>query len=194
MRAGPQMTVGGRGRCTLIEQRRVRWAPIGIGIVFELRQRRIVRCMKAWLANGKVGTDMPFCPTCRYEYKPGILTCPDCETPLVESLPEPAVPPEGGDASNSYEGWVALARLTSPQYVDMLEEVFRDKNIPVVMLRGAGLFEATGQMGITSFQPAGGGYTVRVPEEYVREADSLGVSILGEDWVKARLVDIEGID
>lgn len=193
MRAGLQMTLGGRGGCTSIEQRRASWATIGIENVFELRQRRIVRCMKAWPTNRKVGTNMPYCPTCRYEYKPGILTCPDCETALVESLPE-AADPEGGDEGNSYEGWVALARLTSPQYVDMLEEVFRDHNIPVVMLRGAGMFEATGQMGTTSYQPAGGGHTVFVPEEYVGDADALGVSVLGEDWVKARLVDIEETD
>jgi hypothetical protein len=32
---------------------------------------------------------MPFCPTCRYEYVPGITECPDCYVDLVDSLDEP---------------------------------------------------------------------------------------------------------
>lgn len=28
-----------------------------------------------------------FCPKCRYEYKPGINRCPDCDVDLVSSLP-----------------------------------------------------------------------------------------------------------
>jgi len=28
-----------------------------------------------------------FCPQCRYEYKPGINRCPDCDVELVSSLP-----------------------------------------------------------------------------------------------------------
>ncbi len=29
-----------------------------------------------------------WCPKCRYEYREGITVCPDCGTPLVESLEE----------------------------------------------------------------------------------------------------------
>ena len=28
-----------------------------------------------------------FCPQCRYEYKPGVNRCPDCDVELVSSLP-----------------------------------------------------------------------------------------------------------
>lgn len=31
---------------------------------------------------------MPFCPGCKYEYKPGVETCPDCGAALVEELTE----------------------------------------------------------------------------------------------------------
>jgi len=31
---------------------------------------------------------MPFCPKCRYEYKPEIWECPDCGVRLVEKLEE----------------------------------------------------------------------------------------------------------
>jgi len=31
---------------------------------------------------------MPYCPTCEYEYVPGIKQCPDCNVDLVDTLPE----------------------------------------------------------------------------------------------------------
>lgn len=31
---------------------------------------------------------MPFCPKCRYEYREGFDTCPDCDVKLVQKLPE----------------------------------------------------------------------------------------------------------
>lgn len=31
---------------------------------------------------------MPYCPSCKYEYVPGIKTCPDCNIDLVDVLPE----------------------------------------------------------------------------------------------------------
>src|SRR5437764_1218876 len=30
---------------------------------------------------------MPFCPTCRTEYRPGTTACADCHVPLVDRLP-----------------------------------------------------------------------------------------------------------
>ncbi len=36
-----------------------------------------------------------FCPNCRYEYKEGVSTCPDCDVPLVSELPpEEEIEPE----------------------------------------------------------------------------------------------------
>ena len=29
---------------------------------------------------------MPICPNCKYEYIEGIVICPDCNTPLVETI------------------------------------------------------------------------------------------------------------
>ncbi|MCE5199311.1 MAG: DUF2007 domain-containing protein [Armatimonadota bacterium] len=31
---------------------------------------------------------MPYCPECRYEYRPGFTTCPDCNVELVDELPK----------------------------------------------------------------------------------------------------------
>jgi hypothetical protein len=40
---------------------------------------------------------MPFCPTCKYEYRPDVKTCPDCDVKLVDELPvdEPREQPPG---------------------------------------------------------------------------------------------------
>lgn len=36
---------------------------------------------------------MPFCPECKYEYRPDIETCPDCDVKLVDELPPPVQEP-----------------------------------------------------------------------------------------------------
>lgn len=136
---------------------------------------------------------MPFCPKCRYEYEVGTGLCPDCNVKLVASLADPADFPRGEDGV-VYDNWVALARLSSSEYADMIEEVLRDNHIPVVTICGTGHFGLTGQMGLSSFRPIGGGYTIAVPEDFVADADACGLSVLGEDWEKGRLVDIDERD
>ncbi|NLN76856.1 MAG: hypothetical protein GX139_11170 [Armatimonadetes bacterium] len=33
---------------------------------------------------------MPYCPKCKYEYRSGIKTCPDCDAQLVDELSKPS--------------------------------------------------------------------------------------------------------
>jgi len=132
---------------------------------------------------------MSFCPKCRYEYKAGVTTCPDCEVELVASLPDPE--PEGGVR---YDNWVQLARLTSAEYAEMIRGRLEDMGIPVTILSGAGHFGVTGQMGPSSSVPIGGGFSVAVPDEFVVQADAEGEAMFGEDWVNYRLVDIDEED
>jgi hypothetical protein len=40
---------------------------------------------------------MPFCPKCRYEYRPGFTRCADCDVDLVDKLPEETEKPHAGD-------------------------------------------------------------------------------------------------
>lgn len=132
---------------------------------------------------------MPFCPNCRYEYDAGVTECPDCEEELVPSLPEPD--DETIDLEGKYDDWVELARLTSQPSVAMLIEALHDSEIPAVVLSGAGHFGQTGQMGSSSFRPVGGAYTILVPEDFVQEADQEATAILGEEYEKCRLIEID---
>ena len=125
-----------------------------------------------------------FCPKCRYEYEPHIFTCPDCGEKLVATLP-----PEDADQGPTYDNWVELAHLTSKMSAEMVVDVFRKKDIPVVVLSEAGFFGQTGQMGPSAFQPIAGFYSVVVPEEFAEEADSEGEALLGEEWLDARPID-----
>lgn len=131
---------------------------------------------------------MPFCPKCRYEYNPGISICPDCDETLVSYLPEETDEDiEFGD----FEDWVRIGRLTSQSYADLLEGGLEDKDIPVIILSGTGHFGETGQMGTSSYRPIDGGYSIMVPREFAADADIEAETILGEDWVKARIPNSE---
>ena len=61
---------------------------------------------------------MPFCPTCGYEYRPGVDTCPDCGALLVATLPDEAEPPNEESLVAVYE---APDEFTSRMVVDLLE-------------------------------------------------------------------------
>lgn len=48
---------------------------------------------------------MPFCPSCRYEYRAEVTKCPDCSVDLVEAL-----------APEQESEWVELVRVASYPY------------------------------------------------------------------------------
>lgn len=126
---------------------------------------------------------MPFCPLCHYEYKSEVQICPDCRVDLV---PELIVKDD-----SEYRDWIPLARIMSQQVAEMVLEALREKDIPAVIESGTGYFGTAGAMGPTLYAPIGGGYTIMVPAEYAAEADGEGETILGDDWQKARLTDID---
>lgn len=129
---------------------------------------------------------MPFCPKCKYEYKPGTQICPDCQEQLVDQLPVEVTIDES-DIHAGYENWQPLARLTSNQYAEMVTEGLKAKEIPVLMISETGHFGVTGQLGIGSFLPVGGGFLILVPHEFTEDADKEAELMLGEEWTKARL-------
>ena len=133
---------------------------------------------------------MPFCPKCRYEYNIGVITCPDCDEQLVDQLPVDIEDDSLYD-SDKYADWVQLARLTSYEYANMIVEVLHAKEIPAVILSGAGHFGQLGQLGPSSSRPVGGAYSIMVPREFVIDADREAESIMGDDWKKYRMVNID---
>lgn len=125
---------------------------------------------------------MPFCPICKYEYKSTVSVCPDCDEPLIETLPEDSEE----EIEAAYDNWIPLCRLSSDQYSDMLVEALEAKDIPAIVNSGAGHFGITGQMGATSFRPVGGAFTIMVPEEKADDAANEASIILGDEWEKVR--------
>jgi hypothetical protein len=53
-----------------------------------------------------------------------------------------------------------------------------------------GYFGFVGTQGLSSYAPVGGGYTLLVSREAVTDAVEEVKLILGEDWEKAKLIDI----
>jgi hypothetical protein len=128
---------------------------------------------------------MPFCPRCKYEYRSDVSVCPDCDEPLVANLP----PDDDDEPVEDYD-WVPIARMTSPQYAEMIVEVLRSKNIPAVVSDSTGHFGQTGQMGTSSFRPiAGAVLALYVPREFAADAGHEAEVILGEDWDKIKMGD-----
>jgi uncharacterized Zn finger protein (UPF0148 family) len=70
---------------------------------------------------------MPYCPSCRFEYKDGASKCPDCGADLVNQLPEEKPPEE--------PNFVALRNLPSRVYAQMLQEALKNEGI-LSMIKG----------------------------------------------------------
>src|SRR6266851_7763507 len=66
---------------------------------------------------------MLFCPTCRSEYRPGIETCADCGTPLVDKLPERAKHRTGHEAD------VVVFRAPSLPMAEMWAELLGKEGV-----------------------------------------------------------------
>jgi hypothetical protein len=128
---------------------------------------------------------MPYCPKCHSEFREGFTVCSDCGVSLVASLSEEllATPPAGDPA----EEWVPLARLTSPQYAEMVQEALEAKGIPAVVLSSTGHFGQIGQMGFASYPPVGGAYTLMVAKDRRNDAECEAQTVLGETWEKVRI-------
>jgi hypothetical protein len=114
-----------------------------------------------------------------------VAVCPDCGEKLAAKLPEQNV------EEKPDQDWVPLARLTSQQTAEMLRGALEAKGIPAVLHSGTGHFGVTGQMGISSFRPVGGGYVIFVPVVFVEDANCEAEVILGDDWEKLKIVDIK---
>ena len=136
---------------------------------------------------------MPFCPRCRYEYNPGISKCPDCDEYLVDRLPLDEDEGENEDEvrvdpNDVDQEWIMVARIHYYYQAEMLVQGLRAKDIPVVMYSSSGnVARAGGEI----FLPSRGAYAIMIPSEYIVQADKEASLMLGEDWERAKLIDIE---
>lgn len=72
-----------------------------------------------------------FCPTCEAEYEPGITSCPDDNTPLVDRLTADNSLHDSSEAS-----LVALHKLGSPAEAEMVNDILRQNGIRSVVKSG----------------------------------------------------------
>jgi hypothetical protein len=131
---------------------------------------------------------MPFCPKCRVEYRDGFAICADCDEKLVAVLPPEEVETELETDDEADLDWMAMSRLNSHQYAEMIRSRLEELNIPVVILSKASGQEMSHLMGIASPFHLSGGYVIMVPRKYSEIADLEGEAILGGDWVKGKLL------
>ncbi len=68
---------------------------------------------------------MPFCPECRYEYRPGFSTCSDCGATLVAALP---AHPQGSPQAASTAD-VVVARVHGQPMAEMWSELLANHGI-----------------------------------------------------------------
>lgn len=109
---------------------------------------------------------MPFCPICNAEYPPGTKRCPECETDLVEELPE-----EGEEEKNL----VLLYATPNRVLAEFLKETLEDSNIPC-FLRYTGSFLEGGLGYVVKEQP---GYKLYVPEDKYDESLAIREQTVG---------------
>ena len=72
-----------------------------------------------------------FCPTCEAEYQPGIKTCPDDNTPLVDRLTADNTVHDSSEAR-----FVPLHKLGSPAEAEMVNDIFSQNGIRSVVKSG----------------------------------------------------------
>lgn len=71
---------------------------------------------------------MPVCPNCKYEYVPGITICPDCNSPLVDSIELKKY------EELSEKDWVLVYTSFNEIEIGMLKENFESAGITASVL------------------------------------------------------------
>jgi hypothetical protein len=126
---------------------------------------------------------MPFCPKCRYEYKPEIWECPDCGVRLVEKLEEKESSEnreKSTDGKTNIESteslkFVPLRDIPSRIQADMLRGLLENAGIPS-QIRG---LTSQGYI-MTYFSSPLGGVTLWVPEKDLVRAKEIADQMLDQ--------------
>jgi hypothetical protein len=126
---------------------------------------------------------MPFCPKCRYEYKPEIWECPDCGVRLVIKLDEKESPESREEStagktdieSKENMKFVLLRDIPSRIQADMLRGILENAGIPS-QIRG---LTSQGYI-MTYFSTPLGSVTIWVPEKDLVKAKEIANQMFGE--------------
>jgi hypothetical protein len=106
-----------------------------------------------------------YCPSCRGEFVGELITCPDCEIPLVQVLPESGEDDDGG--------LVEVFRTGDATLLPVIVALLDSSGVPCIVQGG----EAAG--GLFPFGPAAGkalAALILVPESRAEEARALLVA------------------
>lgn len=104
---------------------------------------------------------MPFCPTCRAEYREGVSRCPDCDETLVDVLPpEPETVWDPTD-------WITVEEVGDQATASLVEGFLLEQGLPVRVLRRGDKTLVVAVGGLS-------GYEIQVPaDDLDRALDSL---------------------
>jgi hypothetical protein len=111
-----------------------------------------------------------FCPVCESEYEPGITTCPDDGSTLVEKLTSENTAHDHGEAR-----FMPLHTLGSPAEAEMVNDIFSKNGIRSVVKSGGS--DALSPL----LSTVGEGATVLVDERDYDRATELYRAFFGED-------------
>lgn len=104
------------------------------------------------------------CPNCRSEFRAGFDRCPDCDVPLVASLPA---------ERHDQPAWVEVMETADPGLLPLLRSVLESAGIPCTVEgeESVGIFPLG--LGDTHFAQSGIAAKVLVPADRAAEARAL---------------------
>ncbi len=107
---------------------------------------------------------MPFCPSCRCEYRMGFIRCNDCGVELVDSLPaETRESPDIGELE-----LVELSSFPNPMEAQMIQELLKNNGIEAILQ--------------SDFNAGAGPYTASPNALLVRKTDFLRAREIYEEY------------
>jgi hypothetical protein len=108
---------------------------------------------------------MPFCPTCKSEFRPGFGRCEDCDAALVAELPAPPSPPVRPEIPNP--GFRTVYSTTEPQDALLMEMLLERSGIDAEVENERSGFSAVG------FPTGAAPIAVTVPSADARNAEEI---------------------
>jgi hypothetical protein len=121
---------------------------------------------------------MPFCPTCKFEYKPGHNVCPDCGDELVASLSTGAAPAaEAPDGS-----WISVCQIGGGMNSTLAKGALDSNNIPSIVMSSSLDAASFSRLTAGMSQSSAEGNVLMVPREYRDQAVLILQAILGDEF------------